>query len=147
MALTLITNPVETVGGVKHDIFAGFTDIEFVFKREDLTGVSITAGTGATIKIDAAGLDTYLSVGDSVYVYAEGATYTYDKPGLVTVLDASYIEVDIDFIEVASTNSYINYFINYYVDVQVVNASNTDVKIIPFSLPTGRLICRPCRPK
>lgn len=135
MALTLETNPVQTVGGVVENIFAGFDKVEFVFQRKDMTGVSITSGTGTNIRIST-GLDlsSYLSVGDAVYVYAEGSTYTYNKSGLITVVDTTYIEASIDFIENASTNSYINYFINYYIDVQCVNADNSDIKVIPFSL-------------
>jgi len=135
MSLTLVTNPVTTVAGVVNNIFAGFEDTEFVFQRKDMTGVSVTSGTGTTSRISTSSdLSSYLSIGDAVYLYAEGSTYTYNKTGLVTKLDTTYIEVDIDYIENASTNSYINYFLNYYVEAELVNVDNSDVKVVDFSL-------------
>ena len=67
MSLTLITNPVSGTS----EIFAGFLPIEFIFKREDLAITSVTSGTGGA-KINHAGdLSSYLSAGDSIYVYRE----------------------------------------------------------------------------
>ena len=135
MALTLVTNPVQTVGGVVNNIFAGFDEVEFVFQRKDMTGVGVTSGTGTTIRISTTSdLSSYLSIGDSVYIYAEGSTYTYNESGQVTVLNASFIEIDVNFIENASTNSYINYFLNYHVDIELVNSDNSDINILGFSL-------------
>ena len=138
MSLTLVTNPVETVGGVVNNIFAGFEDTEFVFSRKDLSNVSITAGAGTNVRIDTNGNDltTKISVGDAVYLYAVGSTYTYNKSGLITVVSATYIEADISFIENAtvSASNYINYYKNYYVECELVNVDNSDVKLLPFTL-------------
>lgn len=139
MALTLTTNPVETIGGVVNNIFPGFEKTEFVFNREDLAVISITSGSGTYIKITVLGdYSSIISENDSVYIYAEGTTYTYNETGGVQSVSFggvnTDIEVDVDFIENASTNAYMNYLKNYYVEMQLVNVDNPDIKVIPFSL-------------
>ena len=50
--LTLVTNPVETVGGEVLNIFAGAQPCEFIFKREDITTSLVEQGTDDTIKVN-----------------------------------------------------------------------------------------------
>jgi hypothetical protein len=139
MAVTLVTNPVETVSGVVRDIFAGFEDVEFIFKREDMTNVGVASGIGTNVRISTTSdLTTKISVGDGVYLFAAGdsGNYTYNESGLITVVTAAYIEADIDFIEnaTATASTYINYFKNYRLEVEVVNPDNSNIKILPFLL-------------
>jgi hypothetical protein len=130
MSLTLTTNPV---GSAAKKLFAGFRAVNFVFKREDLQITSIESGTGG-IKINLpSDLTTYLVAGDTVYVYAEGTTFTYDCLGTVLAITATDITLDIDYTESASSG-YINYFKNYYVELQCVNKDYATVNILPFTL-------------
>lgn len=129
MSLTLITNPVSGTS----EIFAGFLPIEFIFKREDLAVTTVTSGTGGA-KINHAGdLSSYLSAGDTVYVYSEGTNYTYDTVGTILTIVAGEITTDIPYIE-TGTGGYINYFKNYYVEAQCVNKDNADIDLLGFSL-------------
>jgi len=130
MALTLLTNPV---GSAASKVFAGFLPVKFLFKREDLEVDDTESGTGG-VKINiSSDLTSYLSVGDAVYIYSEGTNYTYDGTGTILEITAIAITIDIPFIEV-STGGYINYFKNYYVELQCVNPTLPDVNLLPFSL-------------
>jgi len=130
MALTLITNPVGT-DAVK--IFSGFNPVEFEFKREDLQITSVASGSGGIIATVPTDLTGYLSTGDSIYIYSEGAAYTYDGTGIILGITASDITIDIPFIQTA-VGGYINYFKNYYVELQCVDRVFSDANILPFSL-------------
>lgn len=130
MALTLVTNPV---GSAAKKLFAGFLPINFEFKREDLQIDDIEAGTGG-IKINVStDLTSYLSEGDTIYVYSEGADYTYDATGTILAITATEITIDVDYVQ-SATGGYINYLKNYYVELQCVNKDFTGVNILPFSL-------------
>lgn len=134
MALTLVSNPVVTESGVVKNLFAGFLPVEFVFKREDLAVSACGQGSDnkllITIGVD---LSNDISIGDFVYAYSEGANYTYDGSGEVLEITATTITIDVDFIE-NSTGGYINYKRNYFVEAELVNEDNADVKVLPFLL-------------
>lgn len=130
MALTLVTNPVGT-GTVK--LFAGFDDVKFIFKREDLAITSVESGSGG-IRINiTTDLTSYLSVGDSIYVYSEGADYTYDAVGTILSLTATDVTTDIPYVQDA-TGGYINYLKNYYVEMQCVDKNFATSNKLPFNL-------------
>lgn len=128
MSLTLITNPVQG----DSTVFAGFLPIEFEFKREDLAIVDTEAGTGGVRINVTTDLTTYLSEGDSVYLYSEGTDYIYDDTGTILSITSTEITIDVPFIEV-SIGGYINYFKNYYVEMQAVDKGNSDVNILNFT--------------
>jgi len=130
MALTVATNPV---GAGTSKIFAGFLPCEFVFKREDLAITSVTAGTGGAKIIHVGDLTSYLSEGDSLYLYSPGTGYDYDLVTTVKAIVAGEITVDAPYI-VTGGAGYINYFKNYYVELQCVNPTLSDVNLLPFSL-------------
>ena len=130
MALTLVTNPV---GSAAVKLFAGFEPVEFVFKREDLAITNVTSGSGGAKITLATDLTTYLSEGDSIYVYSEGAAYTYDAVGTILSLTATDITTDIPYVQ-NGTGGYINYKKNYYVELQCVDKQFASSSIIPFSL-------------
>lgn len=130
MSLTLVTNPV---GAATKKLFAGFRPINFVFKREDQQITDIENGTGGieiNIPVD---LTSYLSEGDSIYVYAEGTNYTYDGYGTILAITATDITVDIPYIETASSG-YINYLKNYYIELQCVDTTYPEANKLPFTL-------------
>jgi hypothetical protein len=130
MALTLVTNPV---GSAASKIFAGFKPIEFIFKREDLAIIDIESGTGG-IKINVTtDLTTYLSEGDSIYVYSEGQDYTYDGIGSILSITSNEITLDIPYIQ-SATGGYINYLKNYFVELQCISTAFDSVNLLPFSL-------------
>ena len=135
MALTLVTNPVQTVSGEVLNLFAGFDDVEFIFKREDLQSTLIEQGVDDTIKVNlSTDLSSYLEVGDSVYLYAEAFSqdYNYDDTYEVLEVDTNFVRLDGDFTDQAS--GYINYKKNYYVEMNIVSPVNNDIKLIPFTL-------------
>jgi hypothetical protein len=103
MALTLISNPVVTEGGIVKNLFSGFEPVEFLFKREDLPIVSVDLGVDAFVRITISNnLTTYLSVGDSVYLYAEGLDgYIYDNVGEITAITATTIDCTINYMKAA----------------------------------------------
>jgi hypothetical protein len=130
MSLTLTTNPV---GTATSKLFAGLKPIEYVFKREDLAVTTVVSGTGG-VKINHAGdLSAYLVPGDSIYLHSHGTNYTYDATGTILTIIAGEITVDIPYIE-SGTGGYINYLKNYYVKLQCVHPTLSDVNLLPFSL-------------
>lgn len=136
MSLILVTNPVVTEDGVVKNIFAGFRPVEYVFKREDLSITSVGAGLDDNIEVTiGTDLTSILSVGDFFYLYAPGDSgeYIYDLSGEITAITSTTITMDSKFIEAASSG-YINYFQDYYVEVELVGEENVNRKVIPFSL-------------
>jgi hypothetical protein len=130
MALTLVTNPVGS-GTVK--LFPGFRPVEFVFKREDLAITSVESGSGGIQINVGTDLTSYLEVGDTIYVYSEGADYTYNVNGTILSLTATDITIDIPYVQDA-TGGYINYLKNYYVELQCVDRVFPTSQVLPFSL-------------
>ena len=134
MSVTLITNPVETVGGVVNNLFAGFEPVEFVFKREDGQISGVGEGVDSKLLINTlSDLSSYLSIGDFIYINSSGLTYDYDISGKITAITSTTITTDQDYIE-STSGGYINYLKNYYLEVQLVNVNNSDINILPFSL-------------
>jgi len=130
MALTLVTNPV---GSEDVKLFAGFKPVEFVFKREDLAITGVESGSGG-LRVDlTTDLTSYLSVGDAIYIYSEGADITYDAVGIILSLTATDITTDIAFVQ-SGTGGYINYKKNYYVELQCVDQNFATSNLLPFSL-------------
>lgn len=131
MSLTLTQNPIPS--DKAYDVFAGFLPIEFKFKREDLAVTSVVSGSGGiTINIGS-NLTGVLSPGDSIYLYSEGANYTYDTTGTILSITASDITLDIPFIQ-SATGGYINYLKNYYVEMMLVDKNFSDANKLPFTL-------------
>lgn len=134
MAVILTQNPVVTEGGITKNLFAGFDKVEYKFQRKDLEGISVGQGIDNQVLINVSeDLRSYLSVGDTVYLFAEGDTFTYDDTGDVIAITAATVTISIDFIEVVD-DGYINYFKNYFLEVELVNKDNSDIKVLPFSL-------------
>lgn len=134
MAITLVENPVVTESGVVKNLFAGFLPVEFKFKREDLQIISVGAGANNAVLVTISqDLTSELNVGESAYLYAEGTNYTYDDSGEITAITSNSITIDINFIEAASSG-YINYKQNYYLETELVDTDNSDVKILPFTI-------------
>jgi hypothetical protein len=130
MALTLVTNPV---GSAAVKLFPGFRPVEFVFKREDLAVTSVESGSGGIQINVGTDLTSYLEAGDTIYVYSEGAAYTYDGTGIILGITASDITIDIPYVQDA-TGGYINYLKNYYVEMQCVDRAFATSQVLPFSL-------------
>lgn len=132
--LQLISNPVETISGVVQNIFAGFRPVIFEFKRQDIVVSNIGEGSSSTVLLTVnTDLSSVLSVGDSVYIYAEGLTYTYDSYAEVLEIGTNTVRINLDFIE-TSPGGYMNYLKNWYLEAKLVRADNTNVSVIPFSL-------------
>lgn len=135
MSVSLTSYPVVTSSGKVRNIFAGFSAVELEFKREDIAIVSVTQGANNKILIDILGdFTTDLNVGEWVYLFAEGATFTYDNS--FQIIDITFnspnteITVDGDYIENA-TSGYTNYKQNWFLESKLVNPDNNDVKNYP----------------
>ena len=138
MSLSITSYPVFADSGDTINTFPGYLPIEIVFKREDISIISVTAGSGTNILVTIAGdFTSIISEGDGMYVYSEGADYTYDGTGnaQTVVLNGvnTDIEVDIEFIEIG-TGGYLNYKQNYSVEMKLISTENTDIDLLGFSL-------------
>lgn len=140
MSVVLTSYPVVTSSGKVRNIFAGFSEVELEFKREDIQIVDVSQGANNKILISIVGDFTgSLNVGESVYLFAEGATFTYDNSfQIIAVVFSSpntEITVDGEFIEVANSG-YINYKQNWFLESKLVNINNNDVLNYPQLLQT-----------
>jgi len=135
MSLLLTENPVQTVGGVVQNVFAGFLPVEFLFKREDTQVVNVGLGVDTFVRITIGeDLRNDLEVGDSIYLSAVGVDgYEYDASGAITAITASTIDAEIDFIEEANSG-YINWKKDYYVEGKLVNPDNTNIDVLGFTV-------------
>lgn len=134
MSVVLTENPVVVDGGVTYNLFAGFEPVEFKFKREDAQIDGVGAGTDNKLLINTqTDLSAYLNIGDFVYIYSEGLTYTYDLSAKILEITATTITVDSDFIE-STVDGYINYLRNWRLEMQLVNVDNTAVKVLDYDL-------------
>lgn len=135
MAVTLTSYPVVTSSGKVRNIFAGFSAVELEFKREDIQIVDVSQGANNKILISILGdFTSDLNVGESVYLFAEGAAFTYDNSfKIITVAFASpntEITVDGNFIEIASSG-YTNYKQNWFLEAKLVSTINNDILVYP----------------
>lgn len=134
MSITLINNPVTTESGITYNLFAGFEEVNFGFKREDaqVNGVGLGIDNNLLIQTQS-DLSNYLNEGDFVYIFSTGLTHTYDDVGEVIAITSSTITISVDFIE-NTTSGYINFYRNYFLECQLVNVNNSAVKILPLNL-------------
>lgn len=135
MAVTLTTYPVVTSSGKVRNIFAGFNPVELEFKREDAAIATVSQGVDNKILIDIAGdITGSLAIGEWVYLYAEGATFTYNNVYQIITLafnsPNTEITVDAEFIEISSTG-YCNYKQNWFLESKLVNIDNNDILQYP----------------
>ena len=135
MSVALTSYPVVTSSGKVRNIFAGFQAVELGFKREDIQIDSVSSGAGAKILIDVVGdITSSLNVGEWLYLYSEGATFTYDGSfHILTVVFSSpntEITVEGSFIEVTSSG-YVNYKQNWFLEAKLVNPDNNDILNYP----------------
>lgn len=135
MSVTLTTYPVVTSSGKVRNIFAGFQKVELEFKREDAAIVGISAGVDSKVLISiATDISGSLNVGEWVYLYAVGSTYTYD--GSYQIITVNYsapnteITIDFDFIELSSSG-YCNYRQNWYIESKLVDPDNNSILHYP----------------
>lgn len=135
MSVTLTSYPVTTSSGKVRNIFAGFAAVELEFKREDSVVVDVSQGVDNKILISINGdITSSLNVGESVYLFSEGATFTYD--GNFQILDVVFsspnteITVNGEFIEV-STGGYSNHKQNWFLEAKLVNIDNNDILNYP----------------
>lgn len=135
MAVTLTSYPVTTSSGKVRNIFAGFQKVELKFKREDAAIVGISSGVDSKVLISiATDITGSLNVGEWIYLYAEGATYTYS--GSFQILTVAYsapntqITVDFDFIELSSSG-YCNYKQNWFLESKLVDPVNNSILNYP----------------
>ena len=131
MSIVLTSYPVTVESGVINNIFPGYTDVELEFKREDIPLNSLGSGVDSQAEIVVTGdITGNVNVGEYVYIYAIGTTYTYD--GAFEVLAISYgapnttILLKTPFVEGATTG-YANYYQNYFLESKLVNPDNTAI--------------------
>jgi len=137
--INLVSYPVTTNSGKINNMFAGFDDVNIEFKREDLNVFSVGSGADNKILITLSGDYTGdLFVGEWLYLYATGTTYTYDNSFKIISINYSSpdteILVDGDFIE-NSAIGYINYKQDYFVETKLVSVDNNAIKQFSETIP------------
>ena len=132
MSITLKTYPVTIDSGKINNIFAGHQPVEIEFERVDISINSVSSGVDNQILIEVTGdLTGNLNVGEWIYLYAVGTTYTYD--GSFQIIDINFNSPDTeitiagDFIEV-SNSGFLNYKQNYFVECKLVDVDNNMIR-------------------
>jgi hypothetical protein len=154
MAITLTTYPTTTDGGTINNCFAGFGAVEIEYKREDAQIISISQGVDNQILISVAGdLTSSLNIGESLYLFASGVSYSYDLNAKIVLIVFggvnTSVTIESDFIQSASLG-YVNYKQNYFLEAKLVDPVNNNIKIYPSLLsdsgtPSGivKINCSP----
>ena len=138
MSVSLVTYPVVSEDGIIKNLFPGFSDVELEFKREDIQIKTITNGAGNKILVTCDGaillIPPNIQIGEYVYIYSEGDTYTYDLVAKVTTIGLSGSDttllLDADWIENTSAG-YCNYKQNWYLESKLVNEDNNTILEYP----------------
>jgi hypothetical protein len=133
MSLSITSHPVTTVGINTVNVFPGFKPINIIFSRQDLSITGITTSSGSIKATVGTDLTASLFVGDFIYIYSAGATFTYDASYEVLSISSTEIVLDGSYIE-DSTGGYINYKQNYSVEMVLTNPSNFNVDLLGFTL-------------
>ncbi len=135
MSVTLTSYPVVTSSGKVRNIFAGFSAVELEFKREDIQIVDISQGANNKILISITGdITGNLNIGEWVYLFSQGATFTYDNN--YQIIDVAFsspnteITVNGEYIE-SSVSGYVNYKQNWFLESKLVNIDNNNILNYP----------------
>lgn len=138
MSLALNTYPVFTKDGIIYNIFPGYMPLNVTFIRQDVAIVGISQGANNKVLITInSDLTDLVDIGEGVYVYSVGATYTYDVAA--KVLDFNWtgvnteLTIDATFIEISS-GGYCNYLQDWLTEVQLVDESNSDILLFNATL-------------
>ena len=146
MSLTLSSFPVTVDGGTTLNVLPGYAPIYVEFTREDIAISSVGDNAGSVQILVSGDISSQLEAGQGIYLYATG-NYDYDVSTTITSFIYSapytYITIDVDFINTASTG-YCNYLKNYYLELKLVNADNDSIDLLGFSLqddgtPSGNI--------
>jgi hypothetical protein len=135
MSVALTKYPVTEINGKINNTFAGFSAVELEFQREDIQIISVGSGVDAQIAITVSGdLTSVLNVAEWLYLYAVGATYTYDLQGKIVSIvygaPNTVITISEPYIENASSG-YVNYKQNWFLESKLVDADNNAILKYP----------------
>lgn len=148
MGLTITSYPVSVEAGKILNIFAGFNDVNILFKREDETAFNVSSGLDNNILIQISGDKTSLvNPGENIYMYSATIGYIYDNSYRVLTVEynGTLTEFTVDSPFIVSANSgYINYKQNYFVETKLVNVDNNNIKVFPYLIeddgtPSGEI--------
>ena len=123
MALTQIDYPVTGSAGSYLNIFPSQKPLYTNFKREDGTLLSIVSGVDAKVRVAINETFENLLVGDVVIFFSDG--YPLQKATVVSIIDASTIELNIPFASSTITNGFINYHKNWFVEIRYVDQTSS----------------------
>ena len=123
MGITVESFPV-IVAGSTLNLLPANDAINVTYKREDYVITSIADNAG-TISVVLTGISTgSFDIGGKIYVYSEGASYTYDTVGVITaklplpLVGDTTLQIDIPFIQVTSSG-YVNYKNDWYLEIEL----------------------------
>jgi hypothetical protein len=128
MSLSTVSYPVPSPG---LNVFGGGAPVEIKFLRNDAPVVDTEAGDNNTVIVNLGGNITgSLNVGEYVYLNSGDV---YDVAAEALEVENTYIRLDTQWIE-NTVDGYINYKQNYYVELDLINPDNENIKILPFTL-------------
>jgi hypothetical protein len=127
MSIAVIDYPVKAVG---QNVFGGNSPVEITFKREDVAVVDTEQGVDNTVIINlGSDITSSINVGESVYLSSE----SYDLTAVVLQTDSAFIRIATEWVE-NTDDGYLNYKQNYYTELDIIDPSNENIKILPFTL-------------
>lgn len=127
MSLTVTKYPVVNIG---ENLFAGGSPIIIEFERKDQSVTTTEQGASNTIKINI-GVNLAASLNVNEYIYFNSGIY--DLSAKVLEIGATYIRIATQWAG-NTTGGYINYKQNYYVELDIIDPTNENIKILPFTL-------------
>ena len=122
MALSEISYPVTGDIGTYQNTFPSQKPLYAEFLRKDVTIISIVSGVDNNVRLQASANFDNIQVGQFITWASDG--YAVNSAKVVSIISADTIEVDVQFVSSLATNSFINYYQNYYLEIRYVQASS-----------------------
>ena len=124
MPLSNITYPItQTSGQFSNNIFPSQQSLFFTARRIDQTINTITSGTNGVVRINCSSALIDVGLGDHVAWGSDA--YTARTSLVINVIDPNTIEVDETFSSTDTTNSFINYLKDYFLEIRYVLEDST----------------------
>ncbi len=125
MPLTNVVYPIEGSEGVYKNTYPSNKELFFTARRVDQEILSITSGTDDNVKITTLNPMEGVEVGDFVVFGSDEYESQSAKVLITNGADPTEIDVDLRFTSSVSTNGFINYHKNYYLQIRYIRKNST----------------------